>query len=322
MIRSLLYENGEAREGLSSEEIREARSGNALLWVDLDSPTPEEASILREVFSFHHLTVEDCLDPSLVPKVDDYGDYLFMTVLAADRIRAEQEEPAVFELALYLGKSYVVSFHHGKVKGLSDTFERAKRSPREVFGRGADFVLHGILDSVIDRYFEAVRSLDDAAEALEDEAIATPEKRVFEKVMSLRSHVLQLRRFMTDEVGLIGEIERGKFEAVSEEVRPYFSDVHDHLEHLIDRVEATRDTISNARDLYVSALDMRTNQIMRVLAILAAVVLPLSLVAEVYGMNFNRLHLAEQPWGFPLVIAVTAALALGLLGFFRWRRWL
>ncbi len=317
-----MFKDGELKEGLSPEEMRRARSGDGVLWVDLESPTSDEAGVLREVFSFHPLTVEDCLDPSLVPKLDDHGDYLFMTVLAADRVRVEQEEPALFELALYLGESYVVSFHFEKVEGLADLFDRAKRSPRDVFGRGGDFVLHGILDSVIDRYFEAVRSLDDAAEALEDEVVATPEKRVFEKVMSLRSHVLQLRRFMTDEAGLIGEIERGRFGAVSEEVRPYFSDVHDHLEHLIDRVEATRDTIMNARDLYMSALDMRTNEIMRVLAILAAVVLPLSLVAEVYGMNFDRLPLAEQTWGFPLVIAVTATVALGMLAFFRWRKWL
>ncbi len=322
MIRSLLYADGKVREGLSPEEMRRARSGDGVLWVDMDSPTPGEAAILDDVFAFHPLTIEDCLDPSFVPKLDDYGDYLFLTVLASDRIRPEQGEPAVFELALYLSKSFVVSFHQGRVEGLEKVHAQARSSPRDVFGKGADFVLHAILDSVVDRYFDAVRLLDEAAEALEDEVVASPDKRVFERVMSLRSHVLQLRRFMTDEARLIETIEKGGLGVVGEEVRPYFSDVQDHFEHLVDRAEATRDTISNARDLYLSTLNMRTSEIMRVLAILATVVLPLSLVAEIYGMNFSYLPWASRPWGFLAVMGATAAVAAGLLTFFRWKRWL
>ncbi len=287
--------------------------------MDLTSPSPEETTILDEVFSFHPLTIEDCLDPTLVPKLDDHGDYLFMTVLASDRVQAE---PAVFELALYLSRSYVVSFHFGEIRGIEELLARARRSPGGVFAKGADFVLHAIIDSIIDDYFYAVRSLDEAAEALEDEVVGTFERSVFEKVMSLRSHVLQFRRLMTDVSMLIDTIEKGKSGVFSEEVRPYFSDVHDHIERLIDRAEATRDTVSNARDLYMSALDMRTNDIMRVLAILAAVMLPLSVVAEIYGMNFSYLPLAKEGWGFPLVVAATVGVALGLLAFFRWKKWL
>jgi len=295
-----------------------------LLWLDLESPSPEEASVLSDVFDFHPLTIEDCLasrfDP---PKIDDYGRYLFLVAHGVEEyVRGRELDPA--ELDLYLGANYVVSCHLTPMAAVGRLLERCQRGG-PVLGHDAGFLLHTLLDGLVDDMLPVVDELDETVDRLEEEVLADPQRATLQEILLVRRNSMRLRRFTTAEREIANRLSRGEFPAlVHEEAHVYFRDVYDHLVRIEYLVESVRDLADGALNTYLSVVSNRLNEVMKVLTAAAAIFLPLALIPAVYGMNFGRNTWPpwDQAWGFGLVVGSMVAVGAVLAFFFRRRGWI
>ncbi len=302
-------------------------TGRGVLWVDFESPSDEETALLGEAFAFHPLAIEDCSEASDHPKLDGFEKYLFLVMLAPDLLSSEQEDPVMIGLNTFLGERYVVTYHARPVRSISGLRTRVEREPAEVMGRGPQFLAYAILDALVDQHYAAVDSLDDAVERYQDQILEHPRKEILDKVLALRSHVLQLRRILSDERNLMAQFESGVSGLIAEEAQPYFGDLYDHLDELMDSLDVARDSLAGARDLYLSVSAHRTNETMRALAIIATIIMPLMFLTSLYGMNVSLPGGSgdNAPGGltsFFALVGVMVVIALGFCGFFRWKKWI
>jgi magnesium transporter len=308
-----------------AKAVRQALADpKTLLWLDLESPSTEEASVLSDVFDFHPLTIEDCLAARLdPPKIDDYGRYLFVVVHGVEEyVRGRELEPV--ELDLYLGANYVVSCHLAPVAAVDSLLERCQQGG-PVLNHDADFLLHVLLDGQVDDMLPVVDELDETVDRLEEEVLADPQRATLQEILLVRRNTMRLRRFTTGEREIANRLSRGEFPTlVKEEAQVYFRDVYDHLMRIDYLVESVRELADGALSTYLSVVSNRLNEVMKVLTAAAAIFLPLALIPAVYGMNFsdNTWPPWDEAWGFGLVVGAMVALAAVLAFFFRRRGWI
>ena len=302
------------------------KEGRGVLWVDMESPTDDETALLDDAFAFHPLAIEDCREEEPYPKLDDFDSHLFLVMLAPDLLSTEQEDPEMLALDLFLGKSFVVTYHKRPLRSVSQLRARAEKLPAEVLGHGPAFLAHAILDSVVDQHYAGVSRLDDAAERFQDLILEQPRKEYLDRTLALRSHVLQLRRILSDERNLMVQLSRGHNAIVGEDASRYYADLSEHLDQLSDKLDVTRDSLGGARDLYLSVSANRTNEAMRVLAALATILLPLTFITGLYGMNVRLPGGVEGAKGHPLafaaILGVMALVGLVIFALFRRRKWI
>lgn len=315
--------DGSISRDLSTEEMAKAieRSGG-LLWVDLEGADAAEArSILDGVFHFYHLAVDDCLNPHVdTPKIDDYGDYLFI-IAQGIRFHARSERLETTELDLFLGTNYVVSFHSHRLAAVDDVRRRAGEDG-PLAGRGADFLVHTLLDGLVDQFQPVVEEMDQVVDALEEAVLANPQRRVLQEILVLKRNALRLRRALLPGRDVVNRFARGEFpRLVGEETHMYFRDIYDHVVRVEEMVEGLRDLAESVLSTYLSSINNRMNEVMKVLSIVATIILPLTLIAGIYGTNFENLPELGWQWGYFGMLGAMAVITLGLIAFFRWRRW-
>ena len=296
---------------------------DGLLWVDIDSSDRAAAEpLLRDVFRFHQLTIDDCFNAHIdPPKVDDYGDYLFVIVHAV-AYDAAARELCTDELNLFVGANYVVSLHQTPLHAVDAVFLRAGRESI-VFARGADFLAHALFDTVVDDLHPVVDTLEDQVSALEDAVIEQPHRTVIQDVLRLKHVAQQLRRSIIPQRDIAASFSRGEFGSiVGDSAQMYFRDIYDHTVRVEQMVEGVRDLAESAMSLHLSAVNNRINEVMKALAIVTVIFLPLTLIAGIYGTNFENLPEYGWRYGYPAMLGGMLALALGLVAWFRYRRWL
>jgi magnesium transporter len=315
--------DGSVARDISTEEMAKAidRSGG-LLWVDLEGADAAEArSVLEGVFHFHHLAVDDCLNRHIdTPKIDDYGQYLFI-ISQGIRFHARSERLETTELDLFLGPNYVVSFHSHRLAAVDDVRRRASEDG-PLAGRGADFLVHALLDGLVDQFQPVVEEMDQVVDALEEAVLANPQQRVLQDVLLLKRNALRLRRALLPQRDVMNRFARGEFpRLVQEETHIYFRDIYDHVVRVEEMVEGLRDLAESVLNTYLSSINNRMNEVMKVLSIVATVILPLTLIAGIYGTNFENLPELGWQWGYFGMLGAMAVITIGLIAFFRWRRW-
>lgn len=294
----------------------------ALLWVDLEHPAPAEVAILSDVFHFHHLTIDDCLNHRVdPPKVDDYGDYLFIIAQGVD-FSARGGTVTTTELNAYIGPNYVVTFHQRPMPAITETHDRCVRGATLPV-RGADWLAHGLLDTLVDHLLPVVEEMDEEIASLEDEALSHPEPEMVERLMAMKRSTLRLRRLIAPQRDVVNRLSRGDFShLIRDETRMYFRDIYDHLVRMEDMIEGLRELSDSVVSTYLSTMNNRMNEIMKSLSLVSVVFLPLTLLASVFGTNFAPTY---EAWGWPGFLgmcAVIFACALVLIWWFRRRHWL
>jgi magnesium transporter len=295
--------------------------GEGVLWIDHESATRGEASALRDVFGFHQLAVDDCFNQHIDPaKVDDYGDYLFIIAVA---IRLEDGGTRLdpTELDLFLGRNYVVSFHQEPLPFVEAMRHRCLEDGPEL-ARGADFLAHALLDMLVDDYQPAVEQLDGALELIEERVLGRPEGDILHDILVLKRDVQRLRRTIIPQRDVVNRVARGEYPAI---VRPethiYFRDIYDHVVRVEQLTESLRELADGSLNTYLSAQNNRMNEVMKTLSVVASVILPLTFIASIYGMNFENMPELEWEYGYFMILAVMAVLGVGLVVFFKLRRW-
>jgi len=315
--------DGSVQSPVSEEAIRQAlATKQGLLWIDIESSTREETGgLLAETFGFHPLAVDDCFNLHVDPaKVDDYGDYIFIIAQAID-YRSSERELKTTELDLFLGATYVVSVHSEPLTFVSDLRLRTSQNGLEAT-RGADFLAHALLDALVDAYQPAVDQLDDMLTRVEERVLARPEQSLLQEVLLLKHNVQRLRRTILPQRDVVNRISRGEFsKVVRPEMNIYFRDIYDHVVRVQELMESVRDLADGVLNTYLSSLNNRMNEVMKTLSVVATILLPLTFIASIYGINFE--HMPELKWyyGYFLALGLMATVAVGMIVFFRLRRW-
>jgi len=322
VIRVVVFDSdGGIRSG-GEELVFAPLAEGAAIWIDLEGPDKRFEGWFRD-WGFHPLAIEDTFTLAHQPKVEEYGETMFIIVRGLDFNFERQDggDIRTLKLAAFLSKSRLVTTHRGPMRSLETVRERLKASQRS-FPGGPVQVLWSVYDEMMDHYFPVVDELAVEIERLEEHVVENPEHEQLERVLALRRKISSLRRIMLPHRQVFGHLANSRFEAIDATAALNFRDTQDNVLRLADALEQQRDLLTNVKDTYLSVVAQRTNEIMRVLTVFSAIVLPLSLVAGIYGMNFRHMPELEWPWGYPLVLLGMGALAAGLLLWFRTKRWI
>ncbi|MCP4632654.1 MAG: magnesium/cobalt transporter CorA [candidate division Zixibacteria bacterium] len=292
----------------------------SVLWVDMDSPTDEEAYVLTHGFNFHPLSVEDVVTRQLSPKVDEFTNHLFIVFQTAFYNPGE-EGLSTKEIYVFFGENFIVTARHREFKSLENLFERSIKDER-ILSRGSDFLLHNILDHLVDDFNNALTLFDHNIQDLEDNVFRDPNKDVLRKIYELKEDIIHLKQVVTPQCNILRSFTVGRYELISERAYIYFRDVFDHLREVDNLANSYRDLLASVLEAYFSSVSQKTNEIIRILTLFASIFIPLTFVTSLYGMNFKNMPELEWGWGYYAVLGLCAAVTISLLIFFFRKKWL
>lgn len=291
------------------------------VWVDLDRPTPDEARILADVFHFHELAIEDALSESQHPKIESYGDVLYLILHGID-FNASEHCFRTKDIDFFLGTQFLVTVHPGVSRSIGKVNELCGRNDR-VLGEGPGVLLHRIIDTMVDNYRPEVDKLEERLGALEEEVFEKPNTQLARRILDFKKDVASLRHVVLPQRDAIGRLARREFSMIDEQLAYRFRDVHDHLVRLSDEAMFFQDRITGILDAHLSAVSNQLNQVMKVLTIFTTVAMPLAVLTGVYGMNVPLPHFpGGEGTQFWWVMGMMFGISGVMLAVFRRKDWI
>jgi len=296
------------------------RDAGGTLWVDF-SEEPQEViePLLHDIFGFHALAVDDALRESHLPKIDDWGEYVY-AVAHGVVFDGSTLELSTRELDVFLGTNYLVTHHHRAIEAVNRVWTNCQKDQRRLES-GPDHLLYEMLDNLVADYLPAIDALDDALDRLEDEVFAQPSRHTLSTIFAVKRAALHFRRVVGPMRELLNKLARDDYAMIDARDRIYFRDVYDHLVRMVDLNENLRDLTSGALDTYLSVVSNRINEVMKVLTIISALFMPISFLAGFFGMNFTHIAFAN-PWLLGAAVGVMILVPVGMLLWFRRRGWM
>jgi magnesium transporter len=318
-----VYDAGARREGdLQVEEALEAAhsSPDTFVWIGLVEPTEEEFGAVIKEFELHPLAVEDAVHAHQRPKLDRYGSTLFI-VLKGVRYVDSDEMVTMSEIMLFIGDGFLITVRHGESSILADVRKMLEADPEQLRG-GPLAVLHAIVDRVVDDYAVVVRGLNNDIEEIEREVFSDERRNHARRIYRLKSEVVEFRQAVVGLDDPLDQLANGKVTETDTALLHYFRNVHDHLMRVGQRVEVIDHLLSSALTANLAQVGVRQNEDMRKISAWVAIVAVPTMIAGIYGMNFE--HMPELGWalGYPFALAVMIVCCVGLYLMFRRRDWL
>lgn len=330
-------------ETVAAENLRGRRDAlladDAMLWLDLDHPTvDEETLVFRDLFPVHALTLEDITrlrrepdSPPHFPKVEEFSDYLFVVVnpLTGRFLESIQKtdpkgvaiEHASTQLSAVITHNVLLTHHYDTLASVDDLRSFLSRHNSDTH-RGPDYLFHLILDSMVDQYALGLDHFDDSIESIEATVIEQPIPATLQALLELKRHIIMLRKTLVYEREVLARLSRGEFRLIDEREMAYYRNVYDHLVRFTERIETSREMVSDLMQMHLAATSNKLNEIMKVLTMISTVVLPMTLIAGIYGMNFKNQPEYEWRLGYPYALGVMALTGIGSFALFRWKKWL
>jgi len=275
---------------------------------------------LGACYGIHPLVIEDIGNAEQRPKFEDYGDYLF--VVAKMLYHDDSGEVVTEQLSLVIGANFVISFQENGKDVFGPLRARLRNGQTRVRSQGADFLAYSLVDAVVDQYFVILEKLGLEIEDVEDDLVQNPSSRALQGIHRMKREMIFLRKSVWPLREVISALQRRESAIIKDSTLVYLKDLYDHTIQVIDTLESFRDMVSGMLDTYLSSISNRLNEIMKVLTVIATIFIPLTFFAGVYGMNFKRLPELEWQWGYYAWWGGMLAIALGMLAYFRRRRWL
>ena len=310
--------NGQFHSYVDPAEIDELLTQkDTFLWLDLQNPQEHDIELLREEFKFHRLAIEDATRHHERPKLEAFDNYYFMVfyALSYDTRLSGQA------IGLFIGANYIVSVHQGAITTIDETIRRWQANAAE-FGQDAGALLYALLDAIVDDYFPVIDQLAERVEDIEEQIFARFSDSALQEVFSLKRDLLAVRRVVAPERDVLNVLIRREVPIFERNSILYLQDVYDHIVRITDSIDTYRDLLSSALDAFLSVQSNRLNQIVKVLTIASIVLMSDALIAGIYGMNFEFMPELHSPYGYPFALGLMLALSVGLVAFFRWRKWL
>ena len=314
--------NFQEREVRTIEECFVFKDTPTVTWINIDGLHQIEIlEKLGECYGFHPLVLEDILNTDQRPKMEDYGDYLYI-VLKMLSTNDKSGETETEQVSLILGPNFIFSFQEKEGDVFDPIRERIRSGKGRIRKMGADYLAYALLDSIVDNYFTIMEKLGETIEFLEEELVTQPTPETLQTIHQLKRELIFLRKAVWPLREVISGLERGELVLIKEATRIYLRDVYDHTIQVIDTIETFRDMISGMLDIYLSSVSNRLNSVMKVLTIIATIFMPLTLIAGIYGMNFKFMPELEWRWGYPMVWVLMIVISVSMLIYFKKKRWL
>jgi magnesium transporter len=273
---------------------------------------------LGACFHLHPLVLEDILNTDQRPKLDDYGDYLFI-VLKMLQIQKGSGEIVAEQISFIVGSNYVISLQENSHDDFGVIRERLQAAKGRLRRSGADYLAYALLDLIVDQYFVILEDLGEVIEDLETEVVSTPTPATLSQIHRLKREMIMLRKSVWPLREVISRLERSESSLIKEPTLLYFKDVYDHVIQIIDNIETFRDILSGMLDIYLSSVSNRLNEVMKVLTIIATIFIPLTFIAGLYGMNFKNMPELDWHYGYYMALGMMTVVVLIMVLFF-WRK--
>jgi len=318
------YDEGyfEERELDTIEECFPYRLKPTVTWINIDGiHEVDTIEKIGKAFDLHPLIMEDILNTQQRPKLDEFEDYLFITLRML--IYDDTEKNLKTEqVSLVLGQNYLISFQEMEGDVFDPVRERIRKGKGRIRKMGHDYLAYALIDAIVDNYFVVLEKIGEDIESLEEEVVSDPGTETVQKIHQLKRELIFLRKAVWPLREVIGVLDRGESKLFQEKTAVFLRDVYDHTIQVIDTIETFRDMVSGMLDIYLSSVSNRMNEVMKVLTIIATIFIPLTFIAGIYGMNFKFMPELESKWGYPLVLAVMLGLGVIMLWLFRRKKWL
>jgi magnesium transporter len=312
----------EEKEVKTVEECFPFKDKPTVSWINIDGLHDlEVVEKIGKQFGLHPLVLEDIVNTGQRPKLEDLGNHIFVVLkmLYYDR---EKNELEAEQVSLILGENFVISFQ----ERVGDIFEPLRERIRQSKGRvrksAADYLAYALIDSIVDHYFVILEQLGERIEDTEQELATDPTAETLQCIRAFKKEMIFLRKSVWPLREVVNSLERGESSLIHDSTGIYLRDVYDHTIQIIDTVESYRDMLSGMLDVYLSSISNKMNEVMKVLTIFAAIFIPLTFVAGIYGMNFSFMPELGWRWGYFAVLLVMAVIGASMLVYFRRKRWL
>lgn len=312
-----------------------------VFWIDLANPTQEEEElVLRKIMPVHPLSQEDMTfirrhpdSGPHFPKVEEFPDYLFVIVNPLTRnyrkglgqeLQGGHEggvTPTFFtQLSAILTRTTLIT-HHSESLDCIDQVMAFLGRHRTMVDRGPDYIFHLLLDNTVDEFVPVLDYIDSSLDELELEVLERPSKEIFNRLVRLKREVILLRKTLIYEREILVRLVRGEFDLVETRETAYYRNVYDHLVRFTELIESSRELISDLMQSYLAATSNKLNEVMKALAMISTMILPMSLISGIYGMNFDEMPELRWYIGYPLALLLMLGVGIGTVLFFKWRKW-
>lgn len=325
---------------LLHQEADHLLQSKRVYWIDLDNPTEdEEELVLRQFFPVHMLTYMDITQRhhgtdgrSHLPKVEAFPDYLFVVVnplreefvrhlSPAQPLTATADIRSITQLSAVLTHNILITHHREPLQSIRDLHQYLGKHQDQA-GRGPDYLFHLVLDGMVDRFAPVQDDIQDALERIEDEVFLRPTQDILQQLLALKRCVTTLRKTLVYEREVLARLIRGDLDLIDVREMAYYRNVYDHVVRSTELIESSREMVNDLMQTYMSAMSNRLNEVMKVLTMISTVGMVCTLIAGIYGMNFEFMPELKSPWGYPFALLLMSAASLTALAFFRWRKWL
>lgn len=302
------------------EGVYSAIRGDKVNWFTISGlHNAEVISSIGTQFSINNLALEDALNTSELPKTEEFEHQLFITL---KMIRMQDYEIETEHLSLVLGDRYLLVLQEKP----GDVFDGVRNRLRISYGkfraRGHDYLLYALLDAVVDNYFLVLDEFTTEIDQLEEKIFKNNSKDTLNDINWLKKELIQLRKYMVPLDLAIQHITKHESEFISDEISHFYEDLKNHLNQIVGQLNDHRDALKTLTDLHISLLSNEMNQVMKVLTIVAAIFIPLTFLAGIYGMNFQHMPELQYPWAYPTLLGVMLVTTIGLVAFFKHKKWL
>jgi magnesium transporter len=302
-------------------ELKSQLKENAVKWINVDGL--HDTSIIEgvgEIFNIHPLILEDVLNTNQRPKIEEYDDHIFVVLgilTYDDKTMSLKHE----QLSLILGRDYVLTFQEDIGDVFDPVRERIRRPKWREMKHGADYLSYALIDAIIDNYFVIFDKLSEQIETLERDVLERPSHVAQARLHRLKAVAIQLRKNIWPLREVLGRLVNGDSKLISPDTELFLRDTQDHIAQIIESIETLREMLSNLMEMYLSGISNRLNEVMKVLTIFASIFIPLTLIAGIYGMNFKYMPELQLKFGYPMSLAMMAAVAITLILYFRRKKW-
>ena len=311
----------EKHDQLTADQCVSLRDSATVTWINVDGVRDVDVvQRLGDIFGLHPLTLEDIVNTHQRPKLEDFEDYIYI-VLKMPRYDSERRDFIDEQVSFILRPGCVLSFQerHGDV--FDPIRERIRGGRGRIRKAGADYLMYALVDAVVDGYFVLLESVGEQVETIEEELAREPSQAVMRRIHNLKRETILVRRAIWPLREVISSLSKNDSNLIEDATMIYLRDVYDHTIQVIDTIESLRDILSGLLDLYLSSVSNRMNEVMKVLTVIATMFIPLTFVAGIYGMNFQNMPELSWRWGYPAVWGIMVVMLVGMLAFFKRKRW-
>jgi magnesium transporter len=313
--------NFQEKEVKSVEECFPFKDTSTVTWINIDGI--HQVEIIEKIgkhFNLHPLILEDIMNTEQRPKLDDFEDYVFLVMKMP--YFEEKNTIKIEQISLVLGTNFIISFQEMEGDVFNPVRERIKNGRVRIRNSGTDYLIYALIDAIVDNYFVILEKIGERIGNIEEELVTEPGTETLHEIHDLKREILFFRKSVWPLREIVSNLERGELTLIKEPTRVFLRDVYDHTIQVIDTMETFRDMLSGMLDLYISSIGNKTNEVMRVLTIIATIFIPLTFIAGLYGMNFEYMPELKWRWSYPSVLLVVMVLGIFMLFYFRRKKWL